>query len=94
MSKLERILVDMADKELNRAEHRILQAGSLSELDRAETVFMAKWTTYHQIAMNYANGNTDNEVAKEMEELARLLAKSWERAKYNYNVSLKVLDWG
>ena len=95
MSKLTRVITERADGALNLAAHRILCAGSLSELDRAETVFIAKWDTFHAIAMDYANGNADNtEVAKEMEELSCILAKRWEEAKHNYNVSLKLMDWG
>ena len=94
MSKLTRAITERADGALDFAAHRILCAGSLSELDRAETVFIAKWETFHGIAMDYANGNADNEVAKEMEELSRILAKRWEEAKHNYNVSLKLMDWG
>lgn len=95
MNKLERIITDMAQDELGCAVHRILGADSLSELEKAEKAFMAKWTTYHKITVNYFSGKTEGEEAdKGLEELARLLGKSWDEAKRNYNVSLKTLDWG
>lgn len=94
MSKLERVIADMAKDELSHAVHRILRVDSLSELEKAEKAFMAKWTTYHRIAGNYFSGKTEGgESDKRMEELVDLIGKSWEQAKHNYNVSLKALNW-